>query len=117
MARTAMAVSTIGPGGKVDNLKANAQNGDNVNGDEFVLRARDFVFFFNDTGAARTVTITSAANKHGRTAPTTVTQKTLNDGEGYIFRPTPKRAWAVGNKLLLDYSGANVKVHVIRPEG
>jgi hypothetical protein len=86
---------------------------DNVNGNQVVASGNDLLVFFNPTGGALTLTITSAPDALGRSAD--ITAYSIGIGFCSMFRVTPSTGWIQpdGN-IYFTGSAATLKVAVIK---
>jgi len=79
---------------------------DFVNGNHFVCTGKDLVICWNSTAGADTVTITSVANKWGRTG--TLTAVAIAASSFAIFGPMNVAGWSNGG--IIEITAGSVDV-------
>ncbi len=117
MPRTALTVLTP-PGPHPGTVSADAADfaweaGDNVNGNDFSPTGEELLLIRNDNVGAQTVTITTVADKLGRTGD--ITTYSVGIGEYAVFGPFAVEGWRqTDGKIHVACSAADVMFALMR---
>lgn len=86
---------------------------DNANGNAFALAPNDILLLFNSTGGTLTATLTSVADKLGRTGD--ITAVNLAAGAYAVFGPIQLDGWKqTDGNFYLTASAVGVKFAILR---
>lgn len=109
---TTVLVPTVAPGSYGnDMLELTMAAADIVDQNHFVATGKDLVIAHNTSGGGLTVTITSVANKWGRTR--NVAAVNIGAGEYQIFGPMERKGWESSGIILLEASAVDVLFGIV----